>query len=1373
MKNKIKITYIIPSLDLGGAERLVTEIIKNINRDLFDVSVICLRRTGYWAKELEERGINIKLVGSLPKLEFLSIFRIRKILKKEKPDIIHTHLFGADVYGGLAALSLGIGNIISTEHNLNHNEGAMRRKLKTLVVNRFSRVIAVSEAVKEYAIVNYKLSKEKISVFHNGLYFENFYQEVDIREKEEIVLGSAGRLTEQKGFEKLIQAMRFVENKNIKLKIAGEGNLKFDLRHLIKKYKLENRITLLGPQKNIQKFYSEIDIYIQSSKWEGLGISILEAGAAGLPVIASRVDGIKEIISDEENGILYDYENENALAQNIITLSKSVSARKRLARNLQKRVAEEFSIFRMIEKYENIYEQELTKKRKVLLVNKYHYLRGGAERAYFDTANILAEHGHDLAYFSMKHRENKNSRWSKYFVENVDYNDEKISFLKKLKAILDIWYNFSANRNLKKLIKKFRPDVAHLHNIYHQISPSIINVLKKKKIPIVYTLHDYKLISPNYSLMLNGGIWEETKERKYYKCFFAKCVKDSYLKSLVSVIEAYLHKLLGLYRKVDAYISPSNFLIEKFREFGFKNEINYLPNLLPFESKQAESQKDYFLYYGRLSREKGILDLISAYEKSGIANKLYIVGDGPDRERIENIVKEKKLEKRIFVLGYLEGEALEKIINEALAVVVPSRWYENAPYTVIEAMNAGKIVIASRIGGLSEMIREGETGFLFNFADIEDLSSKLVKVSNLDDSQRKIITKTAQRYVSLVNSKENYYKGLIALYNKAEHKVKLRHKRRHLSHIFALIVLAFLIPINTIAIFGFAKNNNYPKLANYFLNWEISNSEAVELAKWDLLVLDMETQVNSREQLKKIRQYNPDIIILAYVTAGEIRQDACAYSMSMLRCDLYNKIKDDWYLRDERGSRTVAWPGTNMINFGSDKYNTNDSWNDALPKFVYYKLMTSGVWDGVFYDTIWHDLYWVNNGELDVNNDGRNDNIAYVNERYKNGVVRMLSTSRNLFGDDYIILENGSSHVAYQPYINGMMYESFPTPWEGAGYWPNVMRSYLEKASLNVDPKIQIINANSQDKNDLRKMREGLGSALLGNAYYSFDFGETHHGQTWWYDEYDLDLGAPISSAFRVDGPFTNYEQGLWRRNFEEGAVFVNSYDKKINHYLGEEFVLKTNSSGGEVIVDRIELEARDSIILFYPQSKERISVAKVNIERKENFTPIDTGAEVIKEEIKNIVSVTKKKVYPAEKSSNIIYNNIDRREFDSILGNSSIVDSNKDALFEKVLGSKRGEESRVNILDNDSNRLLGVFPAYPAVFRCGANTATGDFDGDGKLDIATVPVWGGPHLKIFDFSGRLKQELFFEDKELRSFYGIKAVYDNNLNRDIIFLTNY
>lgn len=226
---------------------------------------------------------------------------------------------------------------------------------------------------------------------------------------------------------------------------------------------------------------------------------------------------------------------------------------------------------------------------KILLINKYHYLRGGAERTYFDTAEILKAHGHEIAFFSMKHPANEPTVWDKFFVDNIDYREKGNGFWKKIVSVLRIWYNFQAAKNLEALLKKFKPDVAHLHNIYHQLSPSIINVLKKHHIPMVMTLHDYKLICPNYNLLVSGKIWEKSRPNKYYLCVKDKCVQDSYAKSLVCTIEAYFHRLMRIYSKVNLFISPSKFLISKFQEFDFKKEIVYLPNpfLLP-EKNMAE-----------------------------------------------------------------------------------------------------------------------------------------------------------------------------------------------------------------------------------------------------------------------------------------------------------------------------------------------------------------------------------------------------------------------------------------------------------------------------------------------------------------------------------------------------------------------------------------------------------------------------------------------------------------------------------------------------------------------------------------------------------------------------------------------------------------
>ncbi|MFW5888321.1 MAG: glycosyltransferase [Patescibacteria group bacterium] len=410
---------------------------------------------------------------------------------------------------------------------------------------------------------------------------------------------------------------------------------------------------------------------------------------------------------------------------------------------------------------------------KILQVNNYHYRRGGAEACYFDTAELLKKGGHEVAHFSMHHPKNQQGAWNGYFADNSDFNN-KYSFVDKTKAVGRIFYNREAKKKIRKLIKEFRPDIAHLHNIYHHLSPSIIDELKKQGVPTVMTLHDYKLICPNYNLFAHGEIWERNKKHKYYRCFLDKCVKDSYAKSLVCTAEAYLHYFLGIYQKADAFISPSRFLIDKFEKFGFNKKIYHLPNpileqdTLPI--KEEKKSERYILYFGRLSREKGLKELIEAYgifiKRAGEKDiKLKITGDGPQKEELEKLVQEKGLEDRVVFTGRKEKEDLREIVKEAMIAVFPFKWYENYPYSILEAQQAGKAVISSDLGGANELIKNGYNGFLYTAGNVEELSVLMEKLA-FDPLLRKEAGEKAQRTVAQRNDKDNFYEQLISIYNK-------------------------------------------------------------------------------------------------------------------------------------------------------------------------------------------------------------------------------------------------------------------------------------------------------------------------------------------------------------------------------------------------------------------------------------------------------------------------------------------------------------------------------------------------------------------------------------------------------------------------------
>jgi len=365
---------------------------------------------------------------------------------------------------------------------------------------------------------------------------------------------------------------------------------------------------------------------------------------------------------------------------------------------------------------------------KILQINKFFYLKGGSERHFFAVSDLLRQNGHEVVEFSMNDRRNRPSKYADFFIGEINYSK---SFLSNIFKFL---YNFDANRKLAKLIKQEKPDVAHLHNIYHQLSPSIIHTLKKNKIPMVLTLHDYKVICPNYQLFNKGEICEKCKGGKYYNCFSGSCIKNSHEKSLLGALEAYLHRsILKSYDKIDKFIAPSNFIKNKFIEFGIDGgRIEVIENfteMMPDSS--AQEMEDYLLFFGRLSKEKGVNVLLDAMNEIDDV-KLKIAGDGPDKANYELKIKNYKLGTRVEFVGEKSGEELSELVRKAKAIVVPSVWYENMPMNILEAVAMGKVVIASRVGGIQEIIEDKENGFLFRMSDADDLAIKIKELPKFD-----------------------------------------------------------------------------------------------------------------------------------------------------------------------------------------------------------------------------------------------------------------------------------------------------------------------------------------------------------------------------------------------------------------------------------------------------------------------------------------------------------------------------------------------------------------------------------------------------------------------------------------------------------------
>lgn len=407
---------------------------------------------------------------------------------------------------------------------------------------------------------------------------------------------------------------------------------------------------------------------------------------------------------------------------------------------------------------------------RILLANKFNHIRGGADKYFLDLADQLVRRGAEVAKFAMAHPANLPDRMSVYFPTYVNYNQTSLWSYPRLAGRL-LW-NFEAGRKFERLIQDFRPDLIHLHNIYHQLSPSLITAAKRRGVPVALHLHDYKSLCPNYKMYNRQGICERCRGGRYYNCARYACVKESRAKSLLAALEMYLHhRLLGVFKKIDLFIAPSEFMAEKYLEWGGDPgklvRLDYFIETADFQPDFRPG--DYFLFFGRIAEEKGVETLVDAFARGqaewrrrGI--KLRIVGSGPSWSGIEARIRAAGLETLVEYLGPKYGEELRTLVRESLGVVVPSVWYEVAGIVLMEAGALGKPVVASRIGGIKEIVADGETGYLFTPGDSADLADKLLAIADSRDLE-KMGRSARSRILSRYGEKEHIDR-LLGIYNR-------------------------------------------------------------------------------------------------------------------------------------------------------------------------------------------------------------------------------------------------------------------------------------------------------------------------------------------------------------------------------------------------------------------------------------------------------------------------------------------------------------------------------------------------------------------------------------------------------------------------------
>ncbi len=405
---------------------------------------------------------------------------------------------------------------------------------------------------------------------------------------------------------------------------------------------------------------------------------------------------------------------------------------------------------------------------RILIANTRHYYGGGDSTYAFNLAALLRERGHVVNFFAMQGAANLPDPNTDLFVSHVDFRA-----MNKHKNPAAAWrvlarsiYSTEARRKFTHMLDRVRPDIVHLQNIHAHITPSIILAAKKRGIPVVWTLHDYKLVCPNSHCIVDqtGQICEACRGGRFWQAVQKRCKKGSLLASGMASMEAYAHRWMRVRENVSAFLCPSSFLRNKLLENGFDpRKTIHLP--LPLPEKALERTSDdrgYMLFLGKLETIKGILPL---FEAARLAPNVPVIAAG----RVEEPLKSQMaslLPPNVSYAGFQSGSELAELQRGARALVFPSLWYENQPMSILETFALGKPVIASNLGGMRELIGANERGLLVPMGDAAALAQAMTWMSDHPQEAHGQGEKAFQ-YAVENHSAENHYQRMMVIYQEA------------------------------------------------------------------------------------------------------------------------------------------------------------------------------------------------------------------------------------------------------------------------------------------------------------------------------------------------------------------------------------------------------------------------------------------------------------------------------------------------------------------------------------------------------------------------------------------------------------------------------
>jgi hypothetical protein len=563
--------------------------------------------------------------------------------------------------------------------------------------------------------------------------------------------------------------------------------------------------------------------------------------------------------------------------------------------------------------------------------------------------------------------------------------------------------------------------------------------------------------------------------------------------------------------------------------------------------------------------------------------------------------------------------------------------------------------------------------------------------------------------------------------------------------IAALITAIF--PSPSVAAIG---NEQSPKLINFFLGYEIKPEDPAKLAKWDIVVLDMDQSFQFPDRVRQIKQINPNVKLLAYVSSSEIAQARYGGDPRSPGKKLANRIPEAWFLPRANGSRASWWPGAYLLNASTLAPSVGgQTWRTFLGPFIRDEIMSTGLWDGVFLDAAYENVTQHFGNDLDPDRDGRANTPSEINATYKAGMRELIQNVRNAIGRDKIIINNSSA--AYADISNGVLYENFPR----YGF-TNPFAEIRTTLTKSPDPKVTSINTNTNNRenpNDFKLMRYGLTSALVADSYYSFDAGDAGHHRTWWYDEYDVTIGNARSAP-------RNIKKDVWLREYERGVVIVNATKNTEQITLAGEYEKLRGSQDPRVndgsIITRVTVPAEDGIVLIRRSEATQVIGASVtngsflqvfdstgrrlrngffaqrdDVPGGANFIAVDLDRNGTEDLVfANAGEVTVRLTGSAEVKFRPYGSNY-RGAISLAAGQTD-----RDTPWELVIAPDGNSQARV-LITNLRGVVEKSWLAYASNFRGGVSVAIGDLNRDDLREIFTgTGTGGGPHVRSFKTDG-------------------------------------